>query len=406
MHVTAIIAAGGRGARFGGAEPEAAAVGRRPADSRAQRRRRFSSHPVDRRDRRRAAARISVGRPAGVPACGTGKPLRIVAGGARRQDSVANAFRGRRRATRRRRDSRRGAAVRERRPDRADDRRGGRVGRGARRGAVARHGEAHRSRGRSRRRPDVVRARRCRARRSISRRRRRRSGATCCARRSRSARATASRRPTRPRSPSAPATRCALVDGEPSNIKITTPDDMALARGDRRASIGNLAPGADRPRRHRLRPASSGRRPAADSRRRDDSVRARRARALRRRRRLPRGDRRDSRRRRRSATSAGIFPTPIRGGRTPTASICCARVVGARRATQGFEVGNVDVTVILERAEDSRPRRRDARRAGRGARHRRRRASASRARPTKGVDAVGRGEAIAAHAVALLQPAV
>ena len=42
------------------------------------------------------------------------KPLRIVAGGERRQDSVANAFRASR-SERRHRDPRRGASVRERR---------------------------------------------------------------------------------------------------------------------------------------------------------------------------------------------------------------------------------------------------------------------------------------------------
>ena len=77
-----------------------------------------------------------------------------------------------------------------------------------------------------------------------------------------------------------------LVDGEASNIKITTPEDMPLGEA--------IAAPAERP------PARTGRAgtgydlhrlvagPAADSRRRDHSVRARRTRTLRRRRRLPR----------------------------------------------------------------------------------------------------------------------
>jgi len=95
MHVTAIIAAGGRGRRFGAAEPkQLIAVGGRAILERSVSA--FLAHPdVD---------AVVVALPqalAGDPpaylrraaADGAAKPLRIVAGGERRQDSVANAFR-------------------------------------------------------------------------------------------------------------------------------------------------------------------------------------------------------------------------------------------------------------------------------------------------------------------------
>jgi 2-C-methyl-D-erythritol 4-phosphate cytidylyltransferase/2-C-methyl-D-erythritol 2,4-cyclodiphosphate synthase len=90
MHVTAIIAAGGRGQRFGGDRPkQLLLVGGRPILERSVLA--FASHPeVD---------AIIVALPPGLvddpPAYlrRSDKPLRIVAGGERRQDSVANAFR-------------------------------------------------------------------------------------------------------------------------------------------------------------------------------------------------------------------------------------------------------------------------------------------------------------------------
>ena len=89
MHVTAIIAAGGRGQRFGGVQPkQLLLVGGRPILERSVMA--FVSHPeVD---------ALNVALPPGLvddpPAYlrRTEKPLRIVAGGERRQDSVANAF--------------------------------------------------------------------------------------------------------------------------------------------------------------------------------------------------------------------------------------------------------------------------------------------------------------------------
>jgi 2-C-methyl-D-erythritol 4-phosphate cytidylyltransferase/2-C-methyl-D-erythritol 2,4-cyclodiphosphate synthase len=98
MHVTAIIAAGGRGQRFGGTQPkQLLAVGGRPILERSVAA--FLSHP--------AIDAVVVALPQalvddppvylrsaeGLALDGSGKPLRIVAGGERRQDSVANAFR-------------------------------------------------------------------------------------------------------------------------------------------------------------------------------------------------------------------------------------------------------------------------------------------------------------------------
>ena len=177
-----------------------------------------------------------------------------------------------------------------------------------------------------------------------------------------------------------------LVDGEASNIKITTPEDLAMAEAIAARTIASAVAQAlprDRPRRHRLRPARLVAGRPLDSRRRDDSVRARRARPLRRRRRLPRGDRRDPRRRRprRHRPAFSRHRSAVEGRVEPRSA---ARAPWRWSRAQGFEVGNVDVTVILERAEDSRPTStRCARALAARARHRRRRASASRARPTK-----------------------
>lgn len=88
MHVTAIIAAGGRGQRFGGDLPkQLVAVGDRAILDRSVSI--FLAHP--------AVDEIVVVLPVGVDVPsylhGAAKPLRIVAGGPRRQDSVMNAFR-------------------------------------------------------------------------------------------------------------------------------------------------------------------------------------------------------------------------------------------------------------------------------------------------------------------------
>lgn len=90
MHVTAIIAAGGRGARLGAAEPkQLLAVGGRPILERSVRA--FLEHPgID-----EVLVALPPSLVADPPAYlrSSGKPLRIVAGGERRQDSVANACR-------------------------------------------------------------------------------------------------------------------------------------------------------------------------------------------------------------------------------------------------------------------------------------------------------------------------
>jgi 2-C-methyl-D-erythritol 2,4-cyclodiphosphate synthase/2-C-methyl-D-erythritol 4-phosphate cytidylyltransferase len=98
MHVTAIIAAGGRGQRFGGGQPkQLLSVGGRPILERSVSV--FLSHsavdavvvalPMALADDPPAYLRSAEA----LARAGAGKPLRIVAGGDRRQDSVANAFR-------------------------------------------------------------------------------------------------------------------------------------------------------------------------------------------------------------------------------------------------------------------------------------------------------------------------
>ena len=96
MHVTAIIAAGGLGQRLGGGQPkQLLRIGGRPMLERSVAA--FLAHP--------AVNEVVVALPqaivddppeylrsAAVALHGSGKPLRLVVGGARRQDSVANAF--------------------------------------------------------------------------------------------------------------------------------------------------------------------------------------------------------------------------------------------------------------------------------------------------------------------------
>jgi len=97
MHVTAIIAAGGRGHRFGNAGPkQLLSIGGRPILERSIAA--FASHPSidaivvalppELADEPPAYLRLAHA----SAQQGIGKPLSIVAGGARRQDSVANAF--------------------------------------------------------------------------------------------------------------------------------------------------------------------------------------------------------------------------------------------------------------------------------------------------------------------------
>ena len=97
MHVTAIIAAGGRGQRFGGTEPkQLLTVGGRPILERSVAA--FAAHPAVNAIIVALPQALAENPPAylrsaeAVALHGSGKPVRIVAGGARRQDSVANAF--------------------------------------------------------------------------------------------------------------------------------------------------------------------------------------------------------------------------------------------------------------------------------------------------------------------------
>ena len=88
MFVTAIIAAGGRGQRFGGARPkQLIAIGGEPMLARSVRA--FATHPT--------IGEVIVALPEDLvsdpPAYLRAPRVRVVAGGARRQDSVANAFR-------------------------------------------------------------------------------------------------------------------------------------------------------------------------------------------------------------------------------------------------------------------------------------------------------------------------
>ena len=104
MHVTAIIAAGGIGQRFGSAQPkQLLPVGGRPILERSVAA--FASHPdvnaivvalpqalVDDPPEYLRSAKAFALQGEAFALRETGKPLRIVAGGDRRQDSVANAF--------------------------------------------------------------------------------------------------------------------------------------------------------------------------------------------------------------------------------------------------------------------------------------------------------------------------
>jgi 2-C-methyl-D-erythritol 4-phosphate cytidylyltransferase/2-C-methyl-D-erythritol 2,4-cyclodiphosphate synthase len=96
MHVTAIIAAGGRGRRFGSAEPkQLLSIGGRPILERSVAA--FASHPaitevIVALPRDLADDPPAYLRPAAHAARSADAALRIVVGGDRRQDSVANAF--------------------------------------------------------------------------------------------------------------------------------------------------------------------------------------------------------------------------------------------------------------------------------------------------------------------------
>ena len=119
LHVSALIAAGGRGLRFGAAQPKQfLALGGRSILERSVDvfSRKGCSDVID--DLVVAVPPKSSRTPPASLLAG-GKPIQIVAGGARRQDSVANAFARVAERRRHRGDSRCRAAVRDRRRDRA-----------------------------------------------------------------------------------------------------------------------------------------------------------------------------------------------------------------------------------------------------------------------------------------------
>ena len=329
MFVSAIIAAGGRGLRFGGDSPkQLLSLGGRPILARS----------VDAFVSCDLISEIVVALPPDLAAAppaylsGRGKPVTVVDGGEQRQDSVANALRARVRAGRDRGDPRRGAAARHRRSDSSHGA-GGVRSRAPRSPPCARTTRSSRPTrpGRSRRR--------CRASESIWRRRRRRSASTCCATRLRVSgdatdEATLAEQ-------AGHAVR--LVDGDPRNLKITTPDDLddgrAPARARSRRPALRIGNGYDL---HRLvpgRPLILGGVTIPFEKGLDGALRCRR--------RLPRGDRCGSGRGRRRRHRPSLSRIPIRRGRTPTASTAAPRG-GHRARPPAIAVVNVDVVVIAQ----------------------------------------------------------
>ena len=244
---------------------------------------------------------------------------------------------------------------------------------------------------------------RCRATRSISRRRRRRFSRDVL----RDALALGARSGVDATDEAALAERAGhrvrIVDGDASNIKITTPEDLAIAEAIAARQRSAASPTAARTGRagtgydlHRLvdgRPLILGgvtipfERGALGHSDADVVCHA--------------VDRRDPRRRgaRRHRPALSRYRSAVEG----RVSLELLRRAVALVPRAGFEVGNVDVTVILERAEDRDARRRDARaRSPRALGIDVARVSIK-GKTNEGVDAVGRGEAIAAHAVALLR---
>ena len=354
--------------------------------------------PTSRRIRRRIV-RSSDGR--------TPARVAVVAGGERRQDSVANAFARGRRAERRDRDPRRRAAVRERRSHRADHCGGGGERRGGRRACrrATRSSGRPAAASRHRRRDDPARDR------FTWRRRRRRSGAPC----SRDALALASRDATDEASLAERAGhRRADRRGRGDEHQDHDGRRSADRGSDRRAiALRTLRTrGRTTPRRGRARPAV----PAAGTG--YDLHRLVEGRPL-----VLGGVTIPSDRGALGHSDADVVchavtdavlgaacarrhrpplsRTPIRGGRTRRASICCG-APSRSCATQGFEVGNVDVTVILERPKIARSRRCDARASLAAALGIDVDRVSIKGKTNEGMDAVGRGEAIAAHAIALL----
>ena len=271
---------------------------------------------------------------------------------------------------------------------------GGRARRGDRGAAGERHGQA----GPPRRRIGWRWSKRFRASRSSWRRRRRRFASTCWRTRSRWA-SPASRRPTRPALAERAGHAVHIVEATATNMKITTTDDLAEARRRfaRRADSHHGRTG-----RHRLRSAPAGRGPAAAARRR----RRFRRRAARSATRMPTWSAMPrptpSSARRRSATSAGTFPdigSAVEGRVEPRSAATRGRD-GAHRRFPRRQRGRDRRARAAEDCALSRP---DPRRSSRARSEVPVERVSVKGKTNEGVDAVGRGEAIAAHAVALLR---
>ena len=175
-------------------------------------------------------------------------------------------------------------------------------------------------------------------------------------------------------------------------MKITTPDDLGRATPE--SAIGpRVGTGYDL---HRLVDG----RPLVLAGVRFP-VRSRSVRPFRRRRRCATRSSTRSSAPRARATSAGTFPTPTRPGRTRRASTCSRRRLRSWMAWAGRS-SNVDVTVFSSartRAAACSTIRKNLARVLRPAAGRE---LSVKAKTNEGVDAVGRGEAIAAHAVAMV----
>ena len=235
MYVTAIIAAGGRGERLGAGQPKQfLSIAGQTILERSVRA--FLTHA--------AVDDLVVALPAdlaGAPPAyltGTAKPLRVVAGGARRQDSVANALQGRPG------DAPTSIVMHDAaRPFASADLIARTIAAAAESGAALAAVAARDTvkqvdwirsvrRGRSTARDDLPRA----------------DAAGVPARRAatRSRSRVGAMRPTKRRWPSAPAITVRIVEGEAANIKITTPEDLAMAEAI--AATGGRSPARTRPR--------------------------------------------------------------------------------------------------------------------------------------------------------------
>ena len=174
--------------------------------------------------------------------------------------------------------------------------------------------------------------------------------------------------------------RVQVVPGDPDNLKITTEADLARAEGIVGGDCQSSQQGFRDENRPRLRSARARRRASADSRRRADSLRARPDGPFGRRCGQSCGDRRGARRRehRRHRQAVPRYRSGVEGREQPAPA---GRRVDAR-ARRRLHAGEPRHRRHRAAAEDRAARRRDPREPGARARRRRRGRSASRARPT------------------------